>query len=144
MSLGRSRFSHIKTVRMLPSALDTSIRSVPEGPNAQREPALSHSREKYDSVKRCAKQAVYQHQSSRACWSPSRWPDLLGSPGWCPPQPEIKRGQQRCEFVNIRWLFLVFLLEFSHPWCHFPAIYSKWLTLIRDCLQPSAFLKKVL
>lgn len=35
MSLGRSRFSHIRTVLMLPSALETSIRSVPEKPNAQ-------------------------------------------------------------------------------------------------------------
>lgn len=155
MSLGRSRFSHIKTVRMLPSALDTSIRSVPKTPNAQRERALSHSREKYESVKRCGKQAVYQHRSSKACWSPSRWPDLLGSPGWCPPQPEIKRGQQRCEFanfifhavlnqirlcvfthikhfllkifINIRPLLPVFLSDFSRPRFKFHSftIYSK-------------------
>lgn len=29
----------------------------------------------------------YQHQSNRVCLSPSQWPDLLGSPGWCPPPP---------------------------------------------------------
>lgn len=37
MSLGRSRFSHIRTVRMLPSALETSMRSVPEKPNTQHD-----------------------------------------------------------------------------------------------------------
>lgn len=29
----------------------------------------------------------YQHQSNRVCLSPSQLPDLLGSPGWCPPPP---------------------------------------------------------
>lgn len=33
------------------------------------------------------KEAIYQHQSSRACWLPSQSPDLLGSPDWCPPPP---------------------------------------------------------
>lgn len=43
MSLGRSRFSHIRTVRMLPSALETSMRSVPEKPNTRHDGPREHA-----------------------------------------------------------------------------------------------------
>lgn len=96
MSLGRSRFSHIRTVRMLPSALETSIRSVPAWPRTQHNVLKFNSTQCYASE--CIrntiwcdtmwKEAIYQHQSSTACWLPSQSPDLLGSPDWCPPPPE--------------------------------------------------------
>ena len=73
MSLGRSRFSQISTVRMLPSALETSILSVPEtcsrGPNYfQRAVIIRRIRDHYflfvSYLLPKRRHGLYLHQSS--------------------------------------------------------------------------------